>query len=343
MLVICEDCAKKYTIDETQIKGERARFPCRECGHIIVAQKPSFKVKGNLQEAAVMEDKNSTETKTAEDSTRAARKQTMTKPARKKGKGVPIGMYLFLAPAAGLLLILATVGYLYHQNIPQLINQQVNLRTAAIATSFSGAITQPLLAGNYLQVNKEAERVSRLPGVAYASVVNQQGIIVAGFFSDLDRFSSDFSAEVKKKGFPESIIQQNTLSPGITDKDARIEVGNQKIQDRVAALHETGGEVHVGIFISEIDQAINDVLFSTRSLSLVGLILACIFLIFFLIARFISKPLQELTNVVDRISLGELDLSVQANGPREIRELASAFERMRFSIKTAMERMRKMS
>ncbi len=40
MLVICEDCAKKYNIDESRIKGEKAKFTCMECGHIIVVEKP---------------------------------------------------------------------------------------------------------------------------------------------------------------------------------------------------------------------------------------------------------------------------------------------------------------
>lgn len=39
MLVICEDCAKKYNIDESRIKGRRARFTCNECGHIIIVDK----------------------------------------------------------------------------------------------------------------------------------------------------------------------------------------------------------------------------------------------------------------------------------------------------------------
>ena len=41
MLVICEDCSKKYNIDESRIKGEKAKFSCRECGHIIEVEKPA--------------------------------------------------------------------------------------------------------------------------------------------------------------------------------------------------------------------------------------------------------------------------------------------------------------
>lgn len=39
MLAICEECSKKYNIDESKMKGQRARFSCQECGHIIVVTK----------------------------------------------------------------------------------------------------------------------------------------------------------------------------------------------------------------------------------------------------------------------------------------------------------------
>ena len=39
MLAICEDCSKKYNIDESKMKGTKARFSCQECGHIIVVVK----------------------------------------------------------------------------------------------------------------------------------------------------------------------------------------------------------------------------------------------------------------------------------------------------------------
>ncbi len=39
MLAICEECAKKYNIDESKMKSDRARFSCYECGHIIIVEK----------------------------------------------------------------------------------------------------------------------------------------------------------------------------------------------------------------------------------------------------------------------------------------------------------------
>lgn len=39
MIVICEECGKKYKIDPAKIKGEQARFKCKACSHIITVKK----------------------------------------------------------------------------------------------------------------------------------------------------------------------------------------------------------------------------------------------------------------------------------------------------------------
>ena len=39
MLIICEECSKKYEVDENQLKGDKARFVCRKCGHLVVVRR----------------------------------------------------------------------------------------------------------------------------------------------------------------------------------------------------------------------------------------------------------------------------------------------------------------
>lgn len=41
MIVICEECGKKYTVDLNKIQGTRANFKCSNCDHLIVVKKPS--------------------------------------------------------------------------------------------------------------------------------------------------------------------------------------------------------------------------------------------------------------------------------------------------------------
>ena len=43
MIVICEDCGKKYRIDPSKIKGKTAKFKCKACNHIISVSKPEPK------------------------------------------------------------------------------------------------------------------------------------------------------------------------------------------------------------------------------------------------------------------------------------------------------------
>lgn len=343
MLVICEDCAKKYNIDEMKIKGESARFACQECGHIIVVQKPATPISSNRPGIQTPGSEEETDTGSQQNGRTDAQvtSPTAAGSAPEGGKGWPISTYLLLTLVTGFLVICGTFSFLYLKYIPQIINEQIELRTIAISKSFAGVIQKPLLVRNYLRVNKEAQRTSALPGVAYAAVTNKRGIVIAGFFSDLSRFDRPFFMDVKKKGFPKTVISANKLPAGKKENSAVISVGGQTIFDHGIALPDNGGEVHIGVYVSEIDQAIRNVLLSPLTLSLVGGVLFVGFIIFLLLSRAITKPTQELTDMANRISLGEMDLVITPRGPRELRELAVAFERMRYSVKAALDRLKK--
>ena len=41
MQITCDNCGKKYRVDENKIKGERARLKCKACENIIVVSKPA--------------------------------------------------------------------------------------------------------------------------------------------------------------------------------------------------------------------------------------------------------------------------------------------------------------
>lgn len=59
-----------------------------------------------------------------------------------------------------------------------------------------------------------------------------------------------------------------------------------------------------------------------------------------LLARTFTRPIVQLTQVADRLSLGELDVPIQIERRDEIGELAEAIRRMQASIQVAMERLR---
>lgn len=248
-------------------------------------------------------------------------------------RGLPVGGYLLVTMALGFLTVCGTLLFLALWYIPDIINSQIELRNQAITTSFSNAIKKPLLLRDYLQVNQEARATSTLPGVAYAAVLNNKGIVVGGFFSDLNRFEGQFAAKVKEKGFPAEIFHSNRLGNGQEEASAKLTIGEQRIYDKVQLVSNIGAEVHVGIFVTEVEEAIRNAIISPLTLSLAFLILVLGALFFFLLNRAITKPLEQVTDVVNRISLGEMNLEIIPSGPREIRELASAFKRMQQSIR----------
>lgn len=338
MEVICGKCDRKHNIDERRIKGSRVQFDCLGCQHTITVQKP--RTKRFSSGFASSRAKDSThQTATASSNTKggtAGSKKTV-----KLGKGLPVGIYLLLTMALGFVVITGTFTFLALRYIPDIISNQIELRTQAITSAFSGGIQKPLLLRNYLQVNKEAKRTSQLPGVAYAAVVNQKGIVVGGFFSDLDRFNQDFAGMIKKKGFPVDVLNQNTLAAGADRGTARITMGGQTIFDEVAPIPGTGGQVHVGIYVSEVNEAIRNAVFSPLTLTLTIAVLLFGLAMFFLTSRSITKPMEGLTDVVNRISLGEMDLAITPSGPREMRDLSAAFDRMHQSVKYVMSRLDK--
>ncbi len=345
MLVICEDCAKKYDIDETRIKSDKAQFSCKECGHIIVVEKPKpVEENSSVEEPSSTEETVSDEEIMAQVSAELDEEQSVASSLASKrsaGKGTPVSMYIMLTMVIGFLLISGAFAYLYLAFIPQIINNQIELRTLAITRAFSGIVKKPIVLRHYLQVNKEAQRISKIPGVAYATVINKKGIIIAGFFGDLNKFDAQFAEQFKKKGFPKNVVEQNKLYPGTNEKSRRMVVGGQKIVDQAVFIPDTGSEIHVGVYVSEVDDAIRNALFSPLTLSVLGGVLFVGIIMIILLSTLIAKPLRVLTDVANRISFGQLDLNVPSKGPREMRELAVAFDRMRISIKAAMDRLKK--
>jgi HAMP domain-containing protein len=351
MLVICEDCAKKYNIDETKIKGDKAKFNCNECGHIIVVQKPVADPAQQTESKPELQSESTAAGNQISDEEAMQQLADMDSPtsssapvassSRSAGKGMPVSFYFSLTMLTGFLMICGAFAYLYLTFIPGIINNQIELRTVAIAKTFSGIVENPLVLRHYLEVNKEAQRISKIPGVAYASVVNSKGIVIAGFFGDITKFDGQFVQRVKKKGFPKDVLDQNVLASGMDQQSSRIMVGGQKIVDQVIAISDTGAQAHVGVFVSEVDNAIRQALLSPLTLSIFGGLVVVGIIMLLLLTKLIAKPLQDLTNVAHRISLGQLDLTVEHRGPREMRELATAFERMQHSIKTALDRLKK--
>jgi HAMP domain-containing protein len=359
MLIICEDCAKKYSIDEKRIKAPKVKFNCRACNHLIIVEKPKSTEEPQPETGDISSSlfgQETTDTSPEEQSLKQQKKQTARKStaesiraalrssATANGKGIPFFGYLLAIMVFGFLIITTFFIHFYRNTIPGVLQHQLELRSLALTQSLQETILSPLAGKDYLTVNKEVKRTSKLPGVAYAAVSNEKGIIVAGFFNNLHKFENRFAQKIKERGFQPDILIKNTLPSGEERSGAKITIGGVPVYDQVTTLPNTdgqaGGQLHVGIYVDELDQRFLKELVSPLTLILLLLFVLSAYIMFVLLDKLITEPMQTLTNIANRISLGELDLAIMAAGPRELRELGTALERMRHSMKVAMERLK---
>lgn len=371
MRVLCENCNQQYIIREDDLKAATSRFKCQKCSHFVIVTKPEVTIADTEIEApggesdfadsilnevqkptesddewpeledqfdfsTVSDEGMETESPIVEP---AEIRQTTVSDTEKSGGGMAIQVYMSITFILGFMLMAATMVLVNKQYIPALVNEQIDLRTAAISQSFSGAVKEPLLVRNYLRVNQEAERVSQLPGVAYASVINKRNIVIAGVFAKPSLFEPVFLGMVEKTGFPKELAGKNNLHANEKEKGREFTIGGQPVYDVAISLGEVGGEVHVGLFTADIQAAVKKTIIPM----LIAISILFIFGVFgfLLLARFISKPIQDLTEMADRISQGEIDERIVPKGPREIRALGRSLERMRMSVRTALRRLQR--
>lgn len=74
---------------------------------------------------------------------------------------------------------------------------------------------------------------------------------------------------------------------------------------------------------------------------IIGVVLVILLLVIFFYSRSIIRPIRQLSEVADKISMGELDTPIQIKATGEIGVLVESIERMQTSVKAAIERLQK--
>ena len=130
MIVICEECGKKYQIDASKIRGKQARFTCKSCGNPVTVNKPeetpptvqqpeaapSGAAEAGFQEqVAPAAAAREPEPPPAEDKKKAKKEKVGTAPKR-LGLRSKMMILFFLVP----ILCVAAAGWLYVQQLQNL-------------------------------------------------------------------------------------------------------------------------------------------------------------------------------------------------------------------------------
>jgi methyl-accepting chemotaxis protein len=187
MIVICEECGKKYKIDPAKIKGEQARFKCKACSHIITVKKqeaaeesetPAQAAPESLPEeglgasAAVGQAVSETPPQAPEPTMAASAPGRIERRKKKAGMGLTSKVILLM------LLVSLIPGAIYFA----ISFKQTNDRIVADATRFGTQITKALADEVDQWIDKNVrvlKAVAQMPGIQSMNRFEQEILLKA--------------------------------------------------------------------------------------------------------------------------------------------------------------------
>lgn len=192
MIVICEECGKKYKIDPSKIKGEQARFKCKACSHVITVTKqesvkepdvtpaPTPEVP-SVQETTASQEASVDTGATAPPEAEPAREPTARRvESRKKKSGMGLTTKVILL----MLLVSLLPGAIYFG----ISFKQTNDRIISDTTRFGNQITMALAD----EVNEWIDKNVRVLN----AVANMPGI------QSMNRFEQEILLKTVQKEYP---------------------------------------------------------------------------------------------------------------------------------------------
>ena len=230
------------------------------------------------------------------------------------------GIYTTVMLILGIFVIAAV-----YQLTQDTLRDQLDKRALAIATNFSDAAAGNIIARNHLAVHALARKYTLLDGVAYAFIEDGRGDIIA---HTLGTFPGEL-----RQGQPAGEKRQ-------AQRRELLLAGKTVYETGVPVLEGQAGSVHVGFWADavqkEIRRALVPIIGMVAIVPLVGALLS------FILAHWIVRPIVGLTEIADKVTMGDLETSVGGEcvtSRDEIGDLARSLERMRSSLKAAMLRL----
>jgi len=378
MIIICEECGKKYRIDPLKIKGKAASFKCRVCTHLIVVSKPDPPPEPPQPEIDTRPTLESITTNTADSSTAVASeaRQAATKARRRsKGLGLRAKMLLLFMVVPIILMAGASLLYLWQLELmsdlltresSKFVNQMAEEKIADIS---GGVAVQCKL---YLLSHPELIREDFNEDMGFKTIAVQK-VGMTGYTALYELPGSDGvwrtwahinnkiigidMSKLKKplgKNFPGFWkvyigVKGGKKSQGYytwQDKDG-------KFRDKFMVCTPIAGTRFVVAATTYMDEFTGPVtLMQSRAKALtdrakritwavLGVTLLLIGLIVSVYGYRLTGKIKSLTDVADRISVGELGMEIKTTSKDEIGELAEAIARMQDSIRLSIERLRR--
>ena len=383
MIVICEECGKKYRLDLSKIKGSAARFKCRVCTHMIMVSKPQ-----SASPAIAEKELPATEkvVETAEKQApaeepeialdRSAPEPGRVRPVRKTGVfNLRTKMLLLFLFVPLVFMIGASLLYLWQleQMSAQLTKESTNIVNQMAEDKIADLSTAVAIQCRlYLLAHPELKKEDFMNDMGFKTLAVQK-VGLTGYTALYEMpdpknvwrtwahvnpkiISIDMSSLKKPLGrnFPGfwkiyTGVKGGKRSQGYytwQDKDG-------KFRDKFMVCTPVAGTPYVVAATTYLDEFTGPIkLMESRAeiltektrlitFAILGGTLLLIGIIVSIYGHRLTGKIKSLTDVAERISIGDLGIEVETKSRDEIGELAEAISRMQESIRLSIERLRR--
>lgn len=383
MIVICEECGKKYRIDPSKIKGKAASFKCRECTHIIMVTKPELESapQPSPAEPSPTADARAEQGAQPPPAPEAEIKgpavdTVLTKAPRRRGLfGLRAKMLLLFLFIPLILMIGASLLYLWQLNqmsslltkeSTRIVNRMAEEKIRDLSSAVAIQVRLYLLANPDLDKHDfmndmgfktlAVQKVGLTGYTALYEMPDEQGIWRTWAHVQPKIIGIDMSTLKKPMGrnfagfwkvF--SGVKGEKRSQGYytwQEKDGTFRdkfmvctpvAGTRFVIAATTYLDEFHGPIR------QMEKRAREETGKTRQyiLIILGVTLLLIGIIVFTYGQRLTGKLKSLTEVTERISVGDLGAEVETKSRDEIGELAEAIARMQDSIRLSIERLRR--
>ncbi|MFH1768000.1 MAG: ATP-binding protein [Candidatus Omnitrophota bacterium] len=223
------------------------------------------------------------------------------------------------------------------QNQTQIMIDALVEKNKILIDQISSSIETDFSTFNWLGVVQRVEKITEIKDVVYCMIVKPDGTVY---------LSSDKEMVGHTINDPAIGTEIPVIKDGFWEKRGEnIKIMVQPLSSTSLVLSETKGRKHwtlwLAISLKNVEKAIEHVLYSNMGIG--GLIIIVGGLLSFYLARSITKPIKQLTNIAQIIAKGDLNQTINMNTRDEIGDLAHSFNQMTFYLKESREEIEKYS
>ncbi len=388
MIVICEECGKKYRIDPAKIKGRAASFKCRSCAHLIVVSKPqsppaepavpkpASKPRATLDSMTAALDDGAA---TADSETGADRPETGSSKIRRRRRAGRFGIrakmlvlflfipVIFMAGASLFYLwqFESTTDLLIRQSA-EVVNRMAEEKIADIASAVAMQCKLYLLSHPELKkedfnndIGFKSLAVQKVGLTGYTALYQLPGTDgVWRTWAHINPKIIAIDMSTLKKPLKENFAGFWKIYIGV--KGGRKSQGYYTWQDKDGTFRDkfmvctpiagTRFVIAATTYMDEFTGPVRTMESNAKALAgkaqiatlaILGATLLLIGLIVSIYGHRLTGKIKSLTEVADRISVGELGMEIDTKSKDEIGDLAEAIARMQDSIRLSIERLRR--